>query len=205
MRKRNRKVKLTNRIGSRRNKSLLVAIFCLLGAAIWVSGVGVSQPGEDYLVASSDLSSFTQLTDQTTHTITLDLKEEAQHYIPAGSKMASWFVSQPVRAGQLIPLSAVTPSSIMTCTPMKLALGMTLNSSIHKGDLIDVWAGESSSTDASVPVQIVSSASLLNVSTATDALSQSIQTVELCVNASEIRAVVSAIAQKLTVIAVQAQ
>jgi hypothetical protein len=205
MRKRNRKVKLTSRLGSRRNRLLVFSIFSLLFTAVWVSGIGTPETGSSYLVATSDLPSYTQLSEATANSITLDLKTEATKYIPADSKMASWFLAKPVRAGELIPTSAVMPEQVSSCTAMKLSLGMTLNSSIHKGDRLDIWSGEPSLSSSSVPIQIVSAAQLLSINSSTDALSQSIQTIEICVNEAEIRSVVNAIAQKLVVIAVLAK
>ena len=202
MRKRNRKVKLTSRMGSRRNRLLIVTIFSLLIAAVWVSGAGVTPPGKYFLVAKSDLSSYTQLSEANSDSVLIDLKDESQEYVQTESKMSSWFLAKPVRAGELIPASALIPEPVSTCTAMKLSLGMTLNSSIHTGDLLDIWSGQPNYTANAIPIQIVSGAELLSANTTTDALSQSVQTIEVCVNQAEIRSVVNAIAQKLEVIAV---
>jgi len=205
MRKRNRKVKLASRIGSRRNRLLLFSIFSLLIAAVWVSGVGNQNPGDQYLIATSDLTSFTQLSEATSTTVSVSLGDQKLKYIPADSKMASWFISKPVRAGELIPVSAVVPEMQSSCVAMKLNLGMSLNSGIHKGDLLDVWAADSSVSNGTIPVQILTASELLNSATATDALSQNVQTIELCVSPAEVRSVVNAIAQKQVVIAVLAR
>ena len=205
MRKRNRKVKLTNRIGSRRNRLLIITIFSLLVAAVWVSGVGSTPSGNNFLIARTDLSSYTQLSQDNSDSMQIDLKDEATKYVQSNSKMSSWFLAKPVRAGELIPVTSVIAEPISNCTAMKITLGMSLNSNIHTGDQLDIWSGQTSYTPNSIPIQIVSRAELLNAKTSTDALSQSVQTIEVCVNQAEVRSVVNAIAQKLVVIAVLAK
>lgn len=205
MRKRNRKVKLTNRIGSRRNRLLIITIFSLLVAAVWVSGVGSTPSGNNFLIARTDLSSYTQLSQDNSDSVQIDLKDEAPKYVQSNSKMSSWFLAKPVRAGELIPVTSVIAEPASNCTAMKITLGMSLNSNIHTGDQLDIWSGQTSYTPNSIPIQIVSRAELLNAKTSTDALSQSVQTIEVCVNQAEVRSVVNAIAQKLVVIAVLAK
>ncbi len=205
MRKRNRKVKLTNRIGSRRNRLLIITIFSLLVAAVWVSGVGSTPSGNNFLIARTDLSSYTQLSQDNSDSVQIDLKDEAPKYVQSNSKMSSWFLAKPVRAGELIPVTSVIAEPVSNCTAMKITLGMSLNSNIHTGDQLDIWSGQTSYTPNSIPIQIVSRAELLNAKTSTDALSQSVQTIEVCVNQAEVRSVVNAIAQKLVVIAVLAK
>jgi hypothetical protein len=204
MRKRNRKVKLTSRMGSRRNRLLVFTIFSLLVAAVWVSGIGATPAGKYFLVARNDLSSYTQLSEANFDSVLIDLKDESQKYVQTESKLSSWFLAKPIRAGELIPASALVPEPVSNCTAMKLSLGVTLNSGIHTGDLLDIWSGQPNYTSNSIPVQIVSGAELLSSNTTTDALSQNVQTIEVCVNQAEIRSVVNAIAQKFVVIAVLA-
>jgi hypothetical protein len=84
-----------------------------------------------------------------------------------------------------------------------LNLGTPMSQSIRKGDLVDLWSAELSSSLESIPFQIVTAAELISINNATDGFSQNNQTIEVCVSIAEIRSTVQAIAKKATVIAVR--
>jgi len=202
MRKRNPSIRLNNRWGSRRNKLLISFALALIALASWL----VSSTSEDnrvsYLVAAVDLGTGTKLTKQNLTAIKLDLQDTGNSYL-TDKNYNKFFLKTPIAAGQLVPLSALLPDNFEDCSAVVLSLGAPMSQAIRKGDLVDLWSAEQSSSVESIPVQIVTAGELISIKNATDGFSQNTQTVEVCVSVAEIRSVVQAIAKKATVIAVR--
>jgi len=202
MRKRNRSIRLNNRWGSRRNKLLISFALALIALASWL----VSSTSEDnrvsYLVAAVDLGTGTKLTKQNLTAIKLDLQDTGNSYL-TDKNYNKFFLKTPIAAGQLVPISALLSGNFENCSAVVLSLGVPMSQAIRKGDLVDLWSAEQSSSVESIPVQIVTAGELISIKNATDGFSQNTQTVEVCVSVAEIRSVVQAIAKKATVIAVR--
>ena len=202
VRKRARRVRLANRLGSRKTKLLLAISFSLIAFASYLLSTDTSASESSYYVALGDLAKDSQLDNQSVSLISLDLKEQANRYLQSDSKVSDWVLAKPVRAGELIPLSALTTSSESDCVALKVSLGVELSKSIHRGDVIDLWAGTSSNSVESAPVQIVTAGLLLEIDRATDSLGQAKQAIEICVSPAEIRSVVHSVASQDVIVGV---
>lgn len=202
VRKRARRVRLANRLGSRRTKLLLAISFSLIAAASYLLSTDASASESNYYVAMGDLAKDSALDDQSVRLISLDLKDQANRYLQSDSKVSDWVLAKPVRAGELIPLSALTNSSESECVALRVSLGVELSKSIHRGDVIDLWAGASSNSVESAPVQIVSAGLLLEIDSATDSLGQNQQDIEICVSPAEIRSVVYSVSSQDVIVGV---
>lgn len=200
-RKRNRKIRLQNRLGSRRNRILLALFFTGVALASWFSNVWQDQSGNQYLIAATDIAGNTQLSDAQVLVVGLDLGEQGQSYLHANSIEKNWHLTRPVRAGELIPLASLEANSVATCTALRVALAVGISSDIHLGDEIDLWAGFQNS-NTSTASQIVSLAALIRVMESSDALSVKSQEIEICLQPDEIAAVVDAIAAREVIVAV---
>ncbi len=203
-RKRNRSIKLNNRWGSRRNKLLLSFALALIALASWLASSNSEDTRVSFLVASVDLGTGSTITDENATMLKLDLGETGNLYLTSESRnKVKYFLKAPVVAGQLIPLAALLAENFQNCYPVVLNLGTPMSQSIRKGDLVDLWSAEQSSSLESIPFQIVTAAELISIKNATDGFSQNTQTIEVCVSIAEIRSTVQAIAKKATVIAVR--
>lgn len=203
LRKRNRRVRLANRMGSRRTRILLALAFALIAVASFLMSSDPASETKSYLVALTDIAPDSQLNEQTVEIVNLDLNDQENRYLLAESKKSNWVISKPIRAGELIPVSALVDPDEANCIFVKVGLGVELSGSIHRGDLIDLWAGEANSAVESGPVQIVAAGLLREIFTATDSLGQSSQEVEVCVSPAEIRSVVNSIAKQDVIIGVR--
>jgi hypothetical protein len=203
-RRRTRSIKLNNRWGSRRNKLLISFALALVALASWLVSSNSEDTRVSFLVASLDLGAGSNITDANLSTLKLDLGETGNLYLTSGStNEVKYFLKTPIASGQLIPLSAILTENFQDCSAVVLNLGTPMSQSIRKGDLVDLWSAEQSSSLESIPFQIVTAAELISIKNATDGFSQNTQTIEVCVSIAEIRSTVQAIAKKATVIAVR--
>ncbi len=205
IRKRSRRVRLANRMGSRRTKILLATAFALIAVASYLVSSDQNTNRANYYVAIGDLSQNSQLNELSVSLVALDLKEHSNRYLQADSKVSEWVLAKPVRAGELIPLSALTDQALSDCAAIKVALGIDLSKSIHRGDLIDLWAGVNGNGIESAPVQIVTAGLVIEIFSATDSLGQSKQEIEICVSPAEIRSVVHSLANQDVIVGVISQ
>ena len=206
IRKRQRSVKLNNRWGSRRNRILFATALALLASAAWLASSATEPELNQYLVANSNISSSTPLTSSNLTAVGMNLAEvEGQYLLATQANLSSWVLTRPVNAGELIPQSAVSQAKTAECAQLVVALGVNMANTIKVGDSLDLWAADQSSVAVSIPVQIVTAGELVKTVTATDAFSQSAQSIEICVSAAEIRSVVSAIAGRATIVAIRSQ
>jgi hypothetical protein len=205
IRKRKRSVQLNNRRGSRRNRILATISLCLIAVASWVISIGSEVPPDQYLVAATNLSSNSDLTEASVIALPMDLRESENLYLQASQEnLSKWTLTRPVSAGELIPLSSISLITRSSCSELSVALGVALASNITVGDRIDLWAASQITSIETIPVQVVSSAELVNIKVDTDTYSQFPQQVEVCVTPAEVRSVVAAIATKSTVIGIRA-
>jgi hypothetical protein len=134
----------------------------------------------------------------------MDLGETENLYLQVSQEnLSRWTLIRPVSAGELIPLSSISLSTRSTCSELSVALGVSLASDIKVGDQIDLWAANQVTSIETIPVQVVSSAELVQIKVETDTYSQFPQQVEVCVTPAEVRSVVAAIATKSTVIGIR--
>ena len=177
---------------------------CLIAVAAWVVSLGSEVPADQYLVAATNLSSGSALSEENLLSIPMDLRETENLYLQASEEnLNTWTLTRPVSAGELIPVSSIALSTISTCSELSVALGVSLASNIKVGDLIDLWAANQANIET-IPVQVVTAAELVNIKLDTDTYSQFPQEVEVCVTPAEVRSVVAAIASKSTVIGIRA-
>lgn len=204
IRKRKRSVQLNNRRGSRRNRILASISLCLIAVAAWILSIGSENQGDQYLVASTNISSGSTLTEENLLSLTMDLRETENLYLQTSEEnLGTWTLIRPVSAGELIPVSAIALSTRSTCSELSVSLGVSLANNIKVGDRIDLWAANQANNET-IPVQVVTAAELVNIKLDTDTYSQFPQEVEVCVAPAEVRSVVSAIATKSTVVGIRA-
>ena len=202
VRKRARRVRLSNRLGSRRTRILLAISFSLIAVASYLISSDPSVQQSSYYVAVGDLAPDLQLNEENVALVNLDLKDQANRYLQADSKVSNWVLAKPIRAGELIPLSALSPNEQSDCVAMKIVLGVGLVKEIHRGDLIDLWSAGSAAVVETAPVQIVESGLLMESNSTTDSLGQSKQSIEICVSIAEIRSVVQSLAKQELIVGV---
>ena len=205
-RKRKRSVRLNNRWGSRRNRVLIAFSMSLIAAASWVISIGSETPLNQYLVATNNISSASELNEANLTPVAMDLGETNNLYLQASEdNFNKWVLIRPVNAGEIIPMSSLALKKNSDCSVMVVNLGVSLAKVVKVGDKLDLWAAAQVSRIESIPVQVVSSAELVSSQLSTDSYSQSAQLIELCVTPAEVRSVVSAIATKATIIGIRSQ
>lgn len=204
-RRRSNKVKLNNRLGSRRNRFLFSLATLLFVAAGYLAVFPIEAEGAGFLVAVTDLPSNTLLNESNSTRMNLSLGEQENYYIRSTEKQDQWLLTKAVRAGELIPLSAVDDSQRVDCVNLRIDLNLRLGKDIHSGDRIDLWSAPANAIEGAIPNQIVTSAELIALSESTDALSQNQTEIEVCISRAEVRSLVNAIAQKEVVVAVRGQ
>lgn len=204
MRKRKRSVQLNNRRGSRRNRILLAFALIAVSISSWLFTQSNEVELNQYLVASSNIPSSTELTSAKVAVLKMDLGEAQNQYLKATEKnLESWVFVRPVSAGDLIPLSAIGPRSTSECVQLVIALGIPMAEAIKLGDRVDLWAADQVSAVESFPTQVVTDAELISSKTPTESFSAATQTIELCVSPAEVRSVVGALARKATLVALR--
>lgn len=183
----------------------MASIFlCLIAVAAWIVSIGSEVPAEKYLVAVTNLSSGSALSEENVLSLPMDLRETENMYLQASDEnLSKWALTRPVSAGELIPLSSIDVSKRFACSELSVSLAVSLSNNIKIGDRIDLWAANQANIET-IPVQVVTAAELVNIKLDTDTYSQFPQTVEVCVTPAEVRSVVAAIATKSTIIGIRA-
>lgn len=195
-------MRLANRMGSRRTRILLAMAFALVACASYLLSSDTATNQTSYYVALGDLAKDSELSEVNVTSIALDLKDQSNRYLQTDSKVSDWILARPVRAGELIPLSALTSQAQSDCVAIKIALGIELSKTIHRGDFIDLWAGVNGNGLESAPVQIVTAGLVVDIFSATDSLGQSNQQIEICISPGEIRSVVYSLANQDLIVGV---
>jgi flagella basal body P-ring formation protein FlgA len=161
---------------------------------------------DQYLVASTNISSSTPIGQANLTSTPMDLGEANNQYLKASEQnLTKWVLVRPVNAGELIPLSSIAPAKLANCTQIVVALAVSMANTVKVGDSIDLWAADQSSSIESIPVEVVSAGELVSAKLANDGFGQSAQSIEVCISPAEIRSVVSAIARKATVVGIRSE
>jgi len=206
MRTRKRSVQLNNRWGSRRNRILFAISLTLISIASWLLLENTEVKLDQYLVASTNISSSTPIGQANLTSTPMDLGEANNQYLKASEQnLTKWVLVRPVNAGELIPLSSIAPAKLANCTQIVVALAVSMANTVKVGDSIDLWAADQSSSIESIPVEVVSAGELVSAKLANDGFGQSAQSIEVCISPAEIRSVVSAIARKATVVGIRSE
>jgi hypothetical protein len=177
----------------------------LLLAAGYLALNPTESPGEQYLVALSDMPSNSMLTESNSMSVALNLGDQASRYALAKEEAFPLLLTRAIRAGELIPVSALEDTAMLDCVNLRMVTNLPLSADIHRGDLVDVWSASPNAVQGTIPNQIVTAAQLVSVSEKTDALSQNQTEVELCISRAEVRSVVNSIALKEVVVVVKSQ
>ena len=178
----------------------------LLAIASWVISIGSTTPLNQYFVATSNISSGSELNEANLTIAAMDLRETNNLYLQSsGESLGNWVLIRPVNAGELIPISYLALKKNSDCSVLVVNLGVNLASVIKVGDRLDLWAATQANSVESIPVQVVSSAELVSSQLNTESYSQSGQSIEVCVSPAEVRSVVSAIATKATIVGIRSQ
>lgn len=197
--------RVSSRFAGSRNKVLLFVALVLLAAAAWLTNNNQGPVSQEFFVASRDLPKSTELDSSTVSVAEMQLNEVKDKYLSANqNELGKWFLTKPVLAGELIPLSAIASIKEANCTPIILTLGSMLPTAIKIGSNVDIWAAEQSSSTESMPHEVALSAELIGIKVENDGIGQTNQSIEICVSVAEVRSVVEAIAKKSTVVAVRA-
>ena len=206
MRRRKRSVQLNNRWGSRRNRILFALSLTLISIASWLLFENTEVKLNQYLVATTNISSSTPIGLANLASVPMDLGEADNQYLKASEQnLTKWVLVRPVNAGELIPMSSIAPAKLANCSQIVVALAVSMANTLKVGDSIDLWAADQSSSIESIPVQVVTAGELVSAKLANDSFGQSAQSIEVCISPAEIRSVVSAIARKATVVGIRSE
>lgn len=206
MRRRKRSVQLNNRWGSRRNRILFALSLTLISIASWLLLENTEVKLNQYLVATTNISSSTPIGLANLTSVPMDLGEADNQYLKASEQnLTKWVLVRPVNAGELIPMSSIAPAKLANCSQIVVALAVSMANTVKVGDSIDLWAADQSSSIESIPVEVVSAGELVSAKLANDSFGQSAQSIEVCISPAEIRSVVSAIARKATVVGIRSE
>ncbi len=193
------------RFTSARNKFLLLTALALLASAAWLTNNNSNPATLSFYVASRDLPKGAELETASVTEVEMQLNAVGAKYLLANqASLDKWFLTRPVLAGELIPLSYLASTKEADCTPIFLTLDSRLPTGIKVGTSLDIWAAEQTSAIDSIPHQVALGAELIGVKVDTDGIGQSNQSIEVCISVAEVRSVVEAIAKKATVVAVRA-
>jgi hypothetical protein len=202
LKKRSSRARITGSAVSR-NKALLFVALLLLAVAAWLTNNTTASSAERFYVAAHDLAVSTKLDSSNLSEIDGQLSESNEKYLKVTAEaFGKWFLTKPVVAGELIPLTSIAALRESECTPIILTLGSGLPASIKVGTAIDLWTAQQNAIDG-IPFEIAKSAELIGIKEDTDGIGQSTKSIEVCVSIAEVRSVVEAIAKRATVIAVR--
>jgi len=204
LRKRAVRARASSNFSGGRNKFLLLSALVLLAVAAWLANNTQSTSTQSFFVATHDLPSASKLDSSTVSSVEMQLSDSNQRYLAADERqLGKWFLTKPVIAGELIPISAIASVKEAKCTPIILTLGTMLPTAIQAGAELDIWAAEQSSAIQTIPYQVAVGAELIGISAGNTGIGESNQSIEVCVSIAEVRSVVEAIAKKSTVVAVR--
>ena len=183
---------------------LLAFALTLVALASWLVTSNSESEAPSYLVAATNLSSSDEITSAKVNIVSLELGELSASYLKLGSNQ-KWFLTRPIAAGELIPLSALANTKFLGCNSLIVSLGAEMAANIRVGNSLDLWSADPATSIESIPFQIVIGAELIAIKSQTQDFSQSSQSIEVCVSPAEIRSVVEAISSKATIIAIRNQ
>jgi hypothetical protein len=124
-----------------RDSRLLIGL--LLGLASTAIGAYVVSRADDRVpmyAAKSGLMAGQPLTDDDVVRVDVQLGDAASNYLSAREGVpAEFFVLREVRAGELIPRSAVGPRDEASSQPVTLQVDATSASTLREGSVVDVY------------------------------------------------------------------
>ena len=204
LKRRSNSFRLRSRAGGSRNRVLLVAALVLLATAAWLTNTSSEEQAEYYFVAVKDLPQSAAVDATSVEAREVKLSTSSGRYLRAeDDELNKWYLTKPVVAGELIPISSLANRKEAKCSPIILTLGTQLPTTIKIGSELDLWAANPIGAQESIPYEVALDAELIAIKTASDGLGQQNQSIEVCVSVAEVRSVVAAIAERATVIAVR--
>lgn len=204
LRKRAVRARLSSNFSGNRNKALLLVALVLLAIAAWLANNTQSVATKSFFVAAHDLPTASKLDSSTVSSVEMQLSDSNEKYLSGDAdKLGKWFLTRPLVAGELIPLSGIASVRESKCTPIILSLDTMLPSAIQAGADLDIWAAEQSNAFAAIPYQVAVGAELIGIKAGNDGIGVSNESIEVCVSVAEVRSVVEAIAKNSTVVAVR--
>jgi len=205
LKKRSGRFRVGAQIPYGRNKFLLFTALVLLAIAAWLANSNTVSDSQSFYIASRDLPKATTIDENSVSSMPAQMGESGEKYLKANAgELGKWFLTKPVLAGELIPLSAVASVKEANCTPIILTLGASLPSAIKVGSNLDIWAAEQASSVQTIPYEVAVGAELIGIRSTSDGIGQNSQSIEVCISIAEVRSVVDAIAKRATVVAVRA-
>jgi len=205
LKKRSGRFRVGAQIPYGRNKFLLFTALVLLAISAWLANSNTVSDSQSFFIASRDLPKATTIDENSVSSMPAQMGESAEKYLKANAgELGKWFLTKPVLAGELIPLSAVASVKEANCTPIILTLGANLPSAIKVGSNLDIWAAEQASSVQTIPYEVAVGAELIGIRSTSDGIGQNSQSIEVCISIAEVRSVVGAIAKRATVVAVRA-
>lgn len=94
---------------------------------------------QQFLVASAGLAAGQQVAESSFQAAEFDLGSAGQAYLKPGELSAGAYLLGPIRAGQLIPKSALADAIIDSRVPVVLSSAMPLPAALQPGASVDVW------------------------------------------------------------------
>jgi hypothetical protein len=205
LKRRSNTFRLRSRAGGSRNKVLLVSALVLLATAAWLTNTSSGDQTEYYFVAVKDLPQSAAVDATSVEARAVKLSTSSGRYLRADdNELDKWYLTKPMLAGELIPLSSLANRKEAKCSPIILTLGTQLPTAIKVGSALDLWAANPIGAQEPIPYEVALDAELIAINTANDGLGQQNQSIEVCVSVAEVRSVVAAIAERATLIAVRA-
>ena len=168
-------------------------------------GSNSTENNRKYLVALTDLASGTAINPEMFAETPVSFGDAENLYLSAETDIKGWQIVRSIRAGELLPLTAIAKQTTQDCRAIQIPVSVPISTEIHVGDEIDFWAAPQNQNSEMLPNQIAVSADLRKIIQATDSLSSSAQSLEACVSIAEIRSVVNAIALRELIVAVRSK
>lgn len=173
---------LKGAFSANRKLQLALAIALLLAAVGVVISLNRPATTVEYLVATRDLPTGTELQAATFKTVPLALGVLGANYF---TELPSGRLSAPIRAGELLERSAVGEAehrySIILSPSQPVAAG------IRVGSKVDVWfVAKSNSLDVLQPVQVAAGLEVRSIQPIDQGLSEGLSKVELAAQATDL-------------------
>ncbi len=129
---------------------VMVLVCVLLGARV----VAAADESVDVWAAAGDLSAGTTLTEADLVVVAVRLFDAAPAYLAADADLVGRVLDRPVRAGELVPGSAVRRPSDRVSVALPVAAAAVPND-LRRGQLVDVYASGQDAQGAPVTTRLV--------------------------------------------------
>ncbi|MFM7014306.1 MAG: hypothetical protein ACKOXT_04915, partial [Actinomycetota bacterium] len=118
---------------------LSLSVVVLAATGMWFT-FEATKTTETFLVTKVDLPSGSALSEADLDSVELSMREISNSYLQSGELPEAAFLLEPVRAGELVPLSSLTSQSIATGTNLVISPSVALSSQISPGKFVQLWA-----------------------------------------------------------------